>query len=160
MRSSVRVVVITRDILRFTIAGLQAVRPTAIDPFRFCRQPIFPFVGEHSNFAVECDELRAVLICMVSVYRTHRCIRILPTIRQISTCDHFVLSLLDRRLLQPKIVHESDFTLTLLNGMTTLGLRAHSIIADAYARRAIRLFLDCPERIECSQIDRSVGDRW
>ena len=66
MQSSVRVVVITRDILRFTIAGLRATRPTAIEPFRFCRQPIFPLFGEHSNFAVECDELRAVLIRMVS----------------------------------------------------------------------------------------------
>ena len=94
-------------------------------------------LGEHSNFAVECGELRAVLIRMVPVYRIHLCIRILPTIRQINTCDRFVLSLRDRRLPQIEIVHESDFALPFSNGMTILGLRL-SIVKELASTRTIR----------------------
>src|SRR5262249_45607564 len=91
VRLSARIVLMPRNVLRFTMPWLGASRPGGVFPLRFRRQPILPVVREHPGFAVEPGELLTVLLRLVPGHQINRCIPNRLMARRIRACDRFIL---------------------------------------------------------------------
>src|SRR5262249_51344500 len=91
VRSFVRIAMMPRNILRWTMPRLRDSRPAGVFPFRFRRQPVFPTVREHSGFTVEFGELLTVFISLVPAHRIDRCSLNFLMVRRIRACDRLIL---------------------------------------------------------------------